>query len=237
MMASSSHEHSLQEQARALGDPTRHGIFRYIADAGGPVGVAELTDRFGFNHNAIRQHLAKLVAAGLVSEGKARGAGRGRPRLLYTLDPAAEGKWGTEGPYERLSRLLVEVIGTGTTPEEAGRRSSAEASRRTGGANTVDALLDEMTRQGFDPELRERRTGPELVLRHCPFGTAAAADPDTVCAIHLGIARGLTEGSMLTVDELIANDPRTANCRLRLRLADENGRTPEAGSLTIRERA
>ena len=31
---------TLQQQARALGDPTRHGVFRYIADADGPVDIA-----------------------------------------------------------------------------------------------------------------------------------------------------------------------------------------------------
>ncbi|HEX7094249.1 MAG TPA: helix-turn-helix domain-containing protein, partial [Acidimicrobiales bacterium] len=97
---------TLQEQARALGDPTRHAIFRHIADADHPVGIAELTDAFGLNHNAIRQHVAKLVAAGLVIESKATGSGRGRPRLQYVVSPAVEGQWGTTGPYERLSRLL-----------------------------------------------------------------------------------------------------------------------------------
>jgi len=62
---------ALQRQARALGDPTRHQIFRYVADAGEPTGVAELTAHFGLNHNAIRQHVAKLVTAGLVREERA----------------------------------------------------------------------------------------------------------------------------------------------------------------------
>ena len=56
---------SMQEQARALGDPTRHDIFQYVVAAEGPIGVAELTEHFGLNHNAIRQHLAKLVVAEL----------------------------------------------------------------------------------------------------------------------------------------------------------------------------
>jgi DNA-binding transcriptional ArsR family regulator len=43
-----------QAEARALGDPTRYRIFRYIADARRPVGVAELTDLLGLNHNAVR---------------------------------------------------------------------------------------------------------------------------------------------------------------------------------------
>src|SRR6187551_1251880 len=96
---------TLQEQARALGDPTRHEIFRYIADAGRPVDVAELTEHLGLNHNAIRQHLAKLVDAELVTEGQAPSTGRGRPRLHYVLHAAAESRWGVTGPYERLSLL------------------------------------------------------------------------------------------------------------------------------------
>src|SRR5690606_4634407 len=114
----------LQQQARALGDPTRHSIFRHLLDAARPVGVAQLNERFPLNHNAIRQHLAKLVAAGLVRESKAPAVGRGRPRLLYEVDPSVEGTWGTAGPYERLSTLLVEIIRSGASPEEVGRRAA-----------------------------------------------------------------------------------------------------------------
>ena len=109
---------TLQEQARALGDPTRHAIFRYLADAGTPVDVAELTEHFGLNHNAIRQHLTKLVHAGLVTEGRAPSSGRGRPRLNYEIHPSAESRWGATGPYERLSLLLSEMLRTG---DSAGR--------------------------------------------------------------------------------------------------------------------
>src|SRR5690606_9910173 len=76
----------MPKQAKALGDPTRHAIFRHIAQAGRAVGVAELTDQFPFNHNAIRQHLAKLVAADLVVETTAPAVGRGRPRLVYEIN-------------------------------------------------------------------------------------------------------------------------------------------------------
>ena len=87
----------LQSPARALGDPTRHQLFRYIADADRPVDVAELTEHLGLHHNAIRQHLAKLVDAGLLSEDTIRRVGRGRPRLSYTVDTAAESRWGVTG--------------------------------------------------------------------------------------------------------------------------------------------
>jgi predicted ArsR family transcriptional regulator len=91
-----------------------------------------------------------------------------------------------------------------------------------------------MARQGFEPEVRPRRGGAEIVLHNCPFATTAVADRDTVCALHLGIAEGLTDATA-TVTELVAHDPRKAGCRLRIRLApdDEDAR----GTLTLRGRA
>ncbi|TAN24836.1 MAG: ArsR family transcriptional regulator, partial [Actinomycetota bacterium] len=55
-------------EAKALGDPTRYRIFRYIDDAKRPVYVNELTDLLNVNHNAVRQHLAVLKDAHLVDE-------------------------------------------------------------------------------------------------------------------------------------------------------------------------
>jgi predicted ArsR family transcriptional regulator len=217
---------TLQEQARALGDPTRHGIFRYVADAARPVDIAELTDHFGLNHNAIRQHLAKLVSAGLVTEAQAASSGRGRPRLLYRLDPAAESRWGVTGPYERLSVLLAEMLRTGDSAFDVGKRSVPHPRR---GAEAPDdpvaVVVEAMERQGFQPEVRNARGNRvDVVLRSCPFESAVLADPDTVCDLHLGIAEGAAAlaGERLVVDELVAHDPRRANCRLRMHLEPAN---------------
>jgi predicted ArsR family transcriptional regulator len=218
-----------QLEARALGDPTRHAIFRCIADAANPISVAELNTEFAFNHNAIRQHLAKLVAAGLIVEAKAAPTGRGRPRLVYTLNPAVEGRWGTVGPYERLSRLLVEIAGTGRSAEEVGRRAADQFRVAAPSGNGADDLSAAMAKQGFEPEVRETRSRTEVVLHHCPFETAAVADRSIVCALHLGIAEGLVDGTEAVVEELIAYDPRRAGCRVRLRA--ENGDPPEEGAI------
>jgi predicted ArsR family transcriptional regulator len=229
---------TLQQQARALGDPTRHAIFRHIADAGRPVGIAELTGQFAFNHNAIRQHLAKLLAAGLIVETKAALPGPGRPRLVYVVDPAVEGRWGTTGPYERLSRLLVEIIGTGLSPEEVGRRAADQFRVPSPSGDVVADITAAMARQGFDPEVLAVRGGAEMVLHTCPFATTARADRETVCALHLGIAEGLTDGTHVVVDELVAYDPRRAGCRLRIRLIpDDLDQEPTSGKLSLRGRA
>jgi predicted ArsR family transcriptional regulator len=212
---------TLQQQARALGDPTRHGIFRYIADAGRSVDVAELTEHFGVNHNAIRQHLAKLLSAELVTEGHAGRTGRGRPRLVYALHPSADSRWAVTGPYERLSVLLAEILRSGDSAVEVGRRSVRRARLGVESKDKpVELVAEAMERQGFDPAIRRRGQQVELVLRTCPFETAALADPESVCAIHLGIAQGIAHltGGRIVVDELLPNDPRRANCRLRMHL-------------------
>ncbi|HEU5085180.1 MAG TPA: helix-turn-helix domain-containing protein [Acidimicrobiales bacterium] len=214
---------TLQQQARALGDPTRHKVFRYVAEADHPVDVAELTEHFGLNHNAIRQHLAKLVAADLVTEATAPSQGPGRPRLTYVIDAAAESRWGVTGPYERLSMLLAEIIRTGDSPVEVGRRQGRRDAelrpRPADDEGVVEAVREAIAREGFEPEVR--RTGDEvdIVLRNCPFETTAVADPDTICALHLGLAQGLADSAAdVVVDELVARDPRHHDCLLRLRV-------------------
>lgn len=225
---------TVQEQARALGDPTRHAIFRRVADAREPIGIAELNEHFTFNHNAIRQHLAKLVAAGLVVETTAAGLGPGRPRLVYVVAPSIEGRWGTTGPYERLSRLLVEVIRTGAAPEEVGRRAAGQFRVPSPSGDVVADISAAMAGQGFDPEVRTTHGGAEVVLHHCPFVSAALEDRKTVCALHLGIAEGLVDATPGSIDELVAYDPRKADCRLRIRVAPDAPGAAGAGVLTLR---
>ncbi len=211
---------TIQQQARALGDPTRHAVFRYVLDAAAPVTVAELTDHLGLNHNAIRQHLAKLVEAELVVDGREAPDGPGRPRLVYIVDGRAESQWGTTGPYERLALMLSEIIRTGDDPVTVGRRVGRRRhlGERVDG-DPIEVLTDQMARHGFDPAVRRKGDRVELTLQNCPFATTALADPDTVCELHLGIAQGIAEQvDGLVVDELIPRDPRRANCKLRCSL-------------------
>ncbi|MGH9179567.1 MAG: helix-turn-helix transcriptional regulator [Acidimicrobiales bacterium] len=209
---------TLQQQARALGDPTRHEIFRYLLAASGPVDVAALTAHVALNHNAVRQHLAKLVAAELVEEATVRGGGPGRPRYAYRVAPAAQSRWGPEGPYERLSQLLVEMIATGDGPVAVGLRAGRRYRAGTpASADPVADLADVMERHGFDPVVQRKGRRAEVVLGTCPFASAAETDAGTVCALHLGIVQGFFEDSGFVVDDLVAKDPRRAHCRVRLR--------------------
>ncbi len=219
---------SLQIQARALGDPTRHRIFRFVADADQPVGVADLTTHLGLNHNAIRQHLAKLVDARLLVETAAAPNGRGRPKLLYRIDPSSDSRWGVTGPYERLAILLAEIVRTGDEPEVVGHRAGRRLrlGATTASADPTREFTEEMARQGFEPELHPTSGGFSLVLANCPFVSAALADQSTVCRLHLGLARGVAEAiGGVEVEGLEPRDPRRANCRLTCR-HDDTAATP-----------
>ena len=213
---------AIQVQARALGDPTRHRIFRAVASADGPLDVATLTERFGLNHNAIRQHLAKLVAAELVLETSAAPSGRGRPRLQYEVSPSAESRWGVTGPYERLSMWLAEAVATSETPVAIGRRIGEREYQLAGtAAAPVDALAAQMSRQGFEPMVDVTADGADIILGECPFASAVLVSPDTVCGIHLGLAEGAAAAiGGIEVEELSPRDPRTANCVLRCTVTD-----------------
>ncbi len=219
----------LQVQARALGDPTRFRLFRLIAEAHAPIGVASLNETFGLNHNAVRQHLSKLVAAGLVTEETARADGPGRPRLVYSVHPSADSRWGVTSPYERLSVLLAELAATGDTAVAVGRRAGLRLrlGHRAISNEPTAALVDAMARQGFDPVAHQEGTEAQVTLRACPFETAVHADARTVCELHLGLARGVAEAiGGIEVTDLAPTDPSEPRCVLRCRLTEGQGTGP-----------
>ncbi|HWG74745.1 MAG TPA: helix-turn-helix domain-containing protein [Acidimicrobiales bacterium] len=207
----------LQQVAKALGDPTRHRIFRYVADAPGPVGVAELTDHMGLNHNAVRQHLAVLKDAQLVVEGLEGRQRPGRPRLIYTLHPDTAGTWGTAGPYHFLASILAEALSAGTGPRQAGHDAGRRQALRSG-VDPLDGIEAEMSRRGFRPARVTRGSRVDFVLGSCPFEDVAATNHDTVCQLHLGLAEGMVESLQgIEVLRLVAKNPRRGGCRLVLR--------------------
>src|SRR5947207_4031813 len=217
---------AVPRQAKALGDPARHAIFRAVVDNDGPVDVAGLTARFGLNHNAIRQHLNKLCAAGLIIEEVGPRSGPGRPRLQYRPALAINEDWGIPSPYEELSVMLVQALESGRSPREigveAGRRMAAQLPQT---ADSIDRIEINAARQGFEPRRVERRSSVDLVLGRCPYQAPATAAPDIICQLHLGMAEGIAQatGDSLEVTGLIVRDPLRAGCRLMLSRAADAG--------------
>ncbi|MHB1087288.1 MAG: helix-turn-helix transcriptional regulator [Acidimicrobiales bacterium] len=205
-----------QREARALGDPTRYRLFRYIAEAPEPVSVAELTDFIQLNHNAVRQHLAVLKQAELVVEASEVRDRPGRPSLLYRLHPEAAGKWETPGSYAWLASLFAQAVKQNLSVREIGYREGL----RRGAAmhddhESVDQLGEELVRNGFRPVRTSKGKKIEFTLGRCPFEEVAVVNPDQVCELHLGLVEGLAASTPdLSIDRLVRKDPRRAGCRL-----------------------
>lgn len=222
MQATVRPDDDLLVQSRALGDRTRNAIFVYVRDAAAPVGVAELTERFGLHHNAIRQHLAKLVDAGLVVDEVQAPSGRGRPRRGYRPVPGAVERWGGSGPYEALSLMLIEVLQGRSTPREVGRRAGYRLAVEQGvHTGAVDMLLAVARRLGFEPRAERASGGVDVVLDRCPFADAAGTAPEIVCELHHGLAEGIAERAADTasVTGLLVRPPRNAGCRISVALS------------------
>jgi predicted ArsR family transcriptional regulator len=203
-------------QARALGSTARREIIAYLDAAAGPVGVAELTEHLGLNHNAVRKHLARLVAASIAREHIEPRTGRGRPRLVYTLDDAATINDGAH--YQRLAVLLAETLATGDDPADVGRRAGARRARLAVDG-PLRALVGGLARDGFVPEVDDAdHDRAAITLRRCPFADAAEANPAAICRLHLGLAQGLADTiGGIEVDNLYAADPHSGSCRLTIR--------------------
>lgn len=216
--AAEARDRLFQVQARALGEATRYRIFRYVVEAGEPVGVAAITAHVGINHNSVRQHLAKLCAAALLVQDISRSGGPGRPALTYRPAPLTTALSGAPSPYEALAVLLVEILNGGDPGEvgrAAGRRALAGADAA---ADALDVIEAELARQGFHPVREESGSAVELVAARCPFEAAAVVNASVVCELHRGLTLGMVEalGRDVLHVGLHPNEPRTARCRLQL---------------------
>ena len=55
------------------------------------------------------------------------------------------------------------------------------------GGNEVLRLNEQF---GFRPELRQAKSGKEIILKRCPFQEVAASYQTVICPLHLGLIRG-----------------------------------------------
>lgn len=192
--------------AKALASPSRVAILHALQRAGHPLGVDDLASAAGVHVNTAREHLDRLRAAGFVDRRIEHRGTRGRPRVLWlTVDrPAAA----TLDARFRDHLLQAVVDGYATrSPDEAERVGAAwarehvpcagEPGASAGGSVPGDgaarrqlALLEtHLEDLGLAPEVDP--DGHRVHLWDCPFLELARERTEMVCAVHLGVARGV----------------------------------------------
>lgn len=173
------------------------GILRAAVD---PLSVTDIAQRVGLHPNTARFHLDRLVEQGLAERATEQRGAPGRPRALYRASPESERSG------RRSYRLLAEILASYlATHAERPSKDALEAGeawggflaersapfRRVSATAATQQLVEMLDELGFDPEPQTTGADRRILLRQCPFREVAEAHQEVVCAVHLGLMRGL----------------------------------------------
>lgn len=189
------------EQAPRLG-PSRARVLALLQDAGQPLSAHEVGDRLGTHPNSVRFHLDALVEAGLVVRGHEARATPGRPKVTYAAADTAPRVTGRR--YRLLAGLLAGVLAEqvpdpAAVAERTGREWSRSLSlperdsRRDAETDALEVLVGTLDDVGFESRAVDDAGTLRIEVSHCPFLEVAAEHDDVVCALHLGLMRGVLE--------------------------------------------
>jgi len=195
---------------RALGVPTRAGIYRRLRTEGQPLTAREVAEMFGLHPNVARNHLDQLADAGLVATGRRKHPGGGRPAKVYVArEQAATTRDQQIPPGGQLAVHTIVQLIAGLTEhtdklsllaEEQGRKLVAAAAGR---ADTRDfqaaaVIAVEALRAAF-PEVRlgeqddaDDRDGDHVVVEGLEVGLRLVGEVDGAVgdALAVGFLRG-----------------------------------------------
>lgn len=189
---------------KALGDNTRYAIYLELARATRPLATADIAEALGLHANTVRPHLDRMRDAGLlVVEIGGRGD-VGRPQHRYSVAPDAP-SLGLEPPtmpvlagmvLAMAKRLHASADDAEAVGDDEGR---SRARGYAAAPSTLEALVSDLDRLGFDPVVSEAEaSGDELLdngaavvaFANCPFADLAREHPELVCGLHRGLVSG-----------------------------------------------
>lgn len=186
---------------KTLGDNTRYAIYLELARAPRPLTTAEIADTIALHPNTVRPHLERMREAGLIDVSVDGRGEVGRPQHRYSLAADAP-SLGLEPPVmpmlARMVLTMAERLGAGAadafaTGEPAG---AARAGAYTNAPSTLEALVTDLDRLGFDPVVSDAGDpsdpagGAVVSFANCPFDELAREHPHLVCSLHHGVIAG-----------------------------------------------
>jgi predicted ArsR family transcriptional regulator len=186
---------------KALGDNTRYAIYLELARSPRPLATADIAESLDLHANTVRPHLERMREAGLLAVEVGGRGDVGRPQHRYSIAPGAP-SLGLEPPsMPMLARMVLAMAGRlGASPEDAAAvgvdEGRARARPYANAPSTLEALVSDLDRLGFDPVVGE--AGPEVIddsaavvaFANCPFADLAEQHADLVCGLHRGLVAG-----------------------------------------------
>jgi predicted ArsR family transcriptional regulator len=203
---------------------TQQKVLRQLLLAPEGVTVERLCEALGVTHNAVRQHLTALLAAGYIERGMARPTG-GRPQARYVLLPAGRELFPRN--YALIANSVIERLyadggkaGVQALLGDIGRELGAAAAERiaaVGDDETAHALADQLDALGYEARAVRRDGETQVEAYNCVFHALAKAHPD-ICRFDLAFMEAATRRPIQHLECLVRGGQA---CRFRL------GRAPE----------
>lgn len=205
----------------------RAAVLARLRQMAGTLSVEQLATETGQHANTVREHLEALVGDGHAAKTAAPKEGRGRPAWLYEAAARPAGPVGYAALASALAQhLAANSDNPAAEGEDAGRTWARALPAGGGGAKIGDSfpwqgspgvspaaptapvgsaglagnaartrVVTALGQAGFG--VQGNRDATELTLTTCPIVEAARANPEVVCAVHLGLAKELLSGSGL----------------------------------------
>ena len=188
---------------KALGDNTRYAIYLELARSARPLATADIADSLALHANTVRPHLEKMRDAGLIDVEVGGRGDVGRPQHRYSIASGAP-SLGLEPPtMPVLARMVLAMAKRlQASPEDATAVGEDEGARRArpyvNAPSTLEALVSDLDRLGFDPVVTDAETADEaeadggaiVAFANCPFADLAEEHPELVCGLHRGLVAG-----------------------------------------------
>lgn len=206
--------------ARHQPGETQQRLLRCLLQAPQGKSVEDLCGALGITHNAVRQHLTALLAAGFVARGEARPSG-GRPRAVYVLLPAGRELFPRN--YALIAGGVLEHLYANGGPSaaqsmlaELGAKLGAVAKQRIGASNDPQAIADALAEQldalGYEAQALHREERGEVEAWNCVFHALAKAHPD-VCRFDIAFMQTATGRKIQHTECMLRGSPA---CRFRI---------------------
>jgi DeoR family suf operon transcriptional repressor len=195
---------------------TRRAILQTLKKVG-QARAEELASALGITASAMRQHLTALTNDGLVAHEDVRG-GRGRPKHLFHLAPAAEGLF--PKTYSELTNELLDYVADADPElleqvfERRRDRRIANAAARLAGKDFPDQVA-ELTRvldeDGYLAEWIAMDDGSYRIVEHNCAILGVASRYGQACTAEIDFIRTVLPGAEINrVEHIMAGARRCA---------------------------
>ena len=182
---------------KALGDNTRYAIYLELARSTRPLATSDIAEALGLHPNTVRPHLDRMRDAGLVAVEISGRGDVGRPQHRYSAAADAPSLGLEPATMPVLARMVLSMarrLEASADDAEAvgGDEGRSRAGRYAAAPSTLEALVSDLDRLGFDPVVTDDPGSDDAVVAfaNCPFADLAQEHPELVCGLHRGLVAG-----------------------------------------------